>query len=259
LAAGRYLWHKTAVPVFLERFVLPVFAAAVILMAITNPMGFDITQRATGGLAVIFAAYFVAHSVYKYAHPAPQPDFAVIQAVSFIACDANPYKSILWAVYGDDHGGVVTPINCLILFQIATRDKLVSLASFTVEIPTSKGWITFPRIPLGSVELYGGPQNKTKKITLDHPEISSFLHEDIQPWKTILGYAAFNDPADPIQRDKDGVIVRIKATDALGRVITTEIKPTSQTDPWASGSINFAVPGPLVDLTGRRMERYYGQ
>jgi hypothetical protein len=53
------------VPVFLEKFVLPLFAATVVLLAWTNPMGFDTTQRVTGALALIFAAYFVGHTVYK--------------------------------------------------------------------------------------------------------------------------------------------------------------------------------------------------
>ena len=52
-------------PIFLERFVLPVFVAAIVLLALTNPMGFDTTQRITGALALCFAAYFVAHTVHK--------------------------------------------------------------------------------------------------------------------------------------------------------------------------------------------------
>jgi hypothetical protein len=60
------------VPVFLERFVLPLFVGAVILLGITNPMGFDRVQRITGAIALIFAAYFVAHTVYS-SQPKPQP------------------------------------------------------------------------------------------------------------------------------------------------------------------------------------------
>lgn len=59
------LWHKTAVPIFVERFLLPLFAAAVVVLALTNPMGFDWIQRVTGSLALILLAYFVAHSIYK--------------------------------------------------------------------------------------------------------------------------------------------------------------------------------------------------
>lgn len=59
-----WIWHKTSVPVFLEKFILPLFAAAVILLAVTNPMGFDWRQRVSGSLALILAAYFVAHTVH---------------------------------------------------------------------------------------------------------------------------------------------------------------------------------------------------
>jgi hypothetical protein len=61
-----YLWHNSAVPVFLERFILPVFAAIVIILAVTNPMEFDKTQRITGAIAIIFLAYFVAHTVHRF-------------------------------------------------------------------------------------------------------------------------------------------------------------------------------------------------
>jgi hypothetical protein len=53
------------VPIFIERFVLPVFAAVVVLLAITNPMGFDKIQRVTGSMILILAAFFLAHTIYK--------------------------------------------------------------------------------------------------------------------------------------------------------------------------------------------------
>lgn len=52
-------------PMFIERFLLPVFAGAVILLALSNPMKFDITQRVTGALAIVSLALFVAHTAYK--------------------------------------------------------------------------------------------------------------------------------------------------------------------------------------------------
>ena len=76
LAIAESVWHKSAVPIFIERFVLPLFAAAVILLALSNPMGFDTTQRITGALALIFAAYFVAHTLHKWSVqvvPPPPP------------------------------------------------------------------------------------------------------------------------------------------------------------------------------------------
>jgi hypothetical protein len=65
LAFVYWLWHKTAVPVFLEKFMLPLFATVMVLVAITNPMKFDMSQRVAGTLALIFAAYFVAHTIHK--------------------------------------------------------------------------------------------------------------------------------------------------------------------------------------------------
>ncbi len=74
-----WIWHKTPVPVFLERFILPLFVAGVVLLAATNPMGFDTTQRVTGTLALIFAAYFVAHTVYKTPKSSPLVSVPPIQ------------------------------------------------------------------------------------------------------------------------------------------------------------------------------------
>ena len=59
-------------PVFLEKYLLPLATALTVLIVFTNPMNFDWTQRTTGGLAVFFAAYFVAHTVYKLNNP-PKP------------------------------------------------------------------------------------------------------------------------------------------------------------------------------------------
>jgi hypothetical protein len=55
------------VPIFLEKFILPVLVGAVILIALSNPMRFDPTQRVTGAGAIILAAFFVSHSIHKKA------------------------------------------------------------------------------------------------------------------------------------------------------------------------------------------------
>jgi hypothetical protein len=58
-------WHKNyrANLSCLERFILPVCVAIASVLAVTNPMNFDVTQRVTAGLALIFLAYFVSHTV----------------------------------------------------------------------------------------------------------------------------------------------------------------------------------------------------
>jgi hypothetical protein len=52
-------------PVFLERFLLPVSVALVIALSMTNPLGFDWTERISGGLAVACAAYFISQTLHK--------------------------------------------------------------------------------------------------------------------------------------------------------------------------------------------------
>jgi len=52
-------------PVFLERFLLACLATGFIAVALTNPMGFDVTQRVTLGLAILLFAGFVAYSIHK--------------------------------------------------------------------------------------------------------------------------------------------------------------------------------------------------
>lgn len=106
LVVPRPLWHKACVSVFLERFVLPIFATVVVLIAVTNPMGFDNTQRITGALALIFAAYFAAHTVTKLASkqitpsstaPGPSPASSTTNAAPFSSvpqkADSQPTKS----------------------------------------------------------------------------------------------------------------------------------------------------------------------
>ena len=65
LAFLRWLWQETAVPVFLERYVLAVLGALTILISVTNPMNFDPTQRITGCLAILFVAYFIGHTIHS--------------------------------------------------------------------------------------------------------------------------------------------------------------------------------------------------
>jgi hypothetical protein len=53
------------VPVFLKNYLLQIFYALTISVIFTNPMSLDWTQRITFGLALMLAAYGVAHTVYK--------------------------------------------------------------------------------------------------------------------------------------------------------------------------------------------------
>ncbi len=54
-----------AMPEFLERYLLPLVVSLTTLIVFTNPMSFDWTQRITGGLVLVFGAYFAAHTIHK--------------------------------------------------------------------------------------------------------------------------------------------------------------------------------------------------
>ncbi len=49
----------------LEKYLIPILVALTVLVIFTNPMNLDWTQRITGGLALLFAAYFFAHTVHN--------------------------------------------------------------------------------------------------------------------------------------------------------------------------------------------------
>lgn len=55
--------------IFLERFVLPVLAGAVITVIVLNPFKLDRQQRISLLVCVLAAAYFVGYTVYKSNSP----------------------------------------------------------------------------------------------------------------------------------------------------------------------------------------------
>jgi hypothetical protein len=52
-------------PIFLERFLLPVLAAAVMTVIVLNPFKLDRPQRISLLVCVLAGAYFVGHTLYK--------------------------------------------------------------------------------------------------------------------------------------------------------------------------------------------------
>lgn len=75
---ARHLWYKTAVPVFIERFLLASMAAAFIAVVFVNPLKFDNIQRTTAALVLFFGAAFLAQTLYRHNEssqaPAPTPE-----------------------------------------------------------------------------------------------------------------------------------------------------------------------------------------
>jgi hypothetical protein len=88
-ALERY-WYAYFVPVFLELYLLPVTAALTVIVIVTNPMGFDWRQRITGGAALVFASYFVAHTVHKTAKAPDPPPPKNIERTAETPAPASP-------------------------------------------------------------------------------------------------------------------------------------------------------------------------
>lgn len=61
-----HLWHKSYVPIFIERFLLPILATIAISVIMLNPMGMNLTQKITLGLSVLFFAFFLAYTLHLY-------------------------------------------------------------------------------------------------------------------------------------------------------------------------------------------------
>lgn len=55
---------ETIVPIFLERFVLPILAALIGIIVI-NTIKLDLQQRVSLSLCIVCLAYFVSHSIQK--------------------------------------------------------------------------------------------------------------------------------------------------------------------------------------------------
>jgi len=65
-AIARFLWYKTAVPVFIERYLLGLLGSATLLVLVVNPMNFDWIQRITLGVAILALAAFFAQTLHRY-------------------------------------------------------------------------------------------------------------------------------------------------------------------------------------------------
>jgi tRNA_anti-like len=59
------LWHKYRVPVFLEKYILPILAGLTLLILVTNPMHFNVTQRIVSAVVALFLAVSASYAVQR--------------------------------------------------------------------------------------------------------------------------------------------------------------------------------------------------
>jgi len=61
---AQIIWWETDVPVFLEKFILPILAAAFMALMFVNPMKFDWRSRISLFIALTALAYFLSHMLH---------------------------------------------------------------------------------------------------------------------------------------------------------------------------------------------------
>ena len=101
------VWNESYVPIFLERFVLPVLAATVIAVIVLNPFKLDWQQRISLLAGVLALAYFAGYTLHKgKSEPTPATHASVPAATapaeaSKASGDAKTSGSQSPAVTGD--------------------------------------------------------------------------------------------------------------------------------------------------------------
>ena len=86
------VWTESIVPIFIERFLIVVCAAAFYGLVITNSMNFDGIQRLGLGCALVGAALFLGATAYKQTHKivgvpaAASPSPAINQSATDSTC-----------------------------------------------------------------------------------------------------------------------------------------------------------------------------
>jgi hypothetical protein len=229
LVFGRLIWHNSGVPIFLERFILPAFAAIVIIVALTNPMGLDRTQRITGAAAIILAAYFVSHTLHKDKEIAASP---LVGEVQLAFMNAGQF----WAVY--QGGKMVSPVDAVLSLRVVNNGSTTaSLDSISVELKRGSTWMPLRHIPIAAIAPFFGPFINARLVEILPAELEPAVrgNSDIGPGKIINGVQLFeyDDPSFINKRSK--AIFRVTVRDTLRRPSAIESSPTpaDSSDPYA--------------------------
>jgi hypothetical protein len=258
---GYWVWHKTAVPTWLERFVLTLLAGAFLGVVLWNSMKLDITQRITLGIVILALSYFVAHTVYKGNIPEPplKPDFATANPILLI--QRGNGAGFIAGLYKVGDITVMQPIDFIAIIQITARDKPITLNSISLELQTPNGWMPLRKLPSNIMQLYFGEPQKAFLGTLDRPDLSSFLGQDIEPWKTISGFGIYEYGSTNFIPANNNPIARVTLADSLGETIRIELigKGDKPADPFASGTWSIKVlDNARIDLTKFNERRFFG-
>jgi hypothetical protein len=212
------------VPIFVERFILPLCAALVILLAVTNPMGFDNTQRVTGSVTLILLAYFLAHTIYKQPTAKAEKLFAANALLAF----GGPGDVRFWLV--DEGDRAVFPIDLFLKIRIVNlQASKASVDSIGIEMLEGTGWTTLNEISTEGMKIFVGQLSLADECRISPSDIHEVFRSEMEPGARFAAtgffqssHFAFNLPAHPR--------FRITINDTVGRsaVIETDVAMSDQ-------------------------------
>lgn len=109
----------------------------------------------------------------------------------------DPGGDVFRGVYRINNGPEqVTPVDVLLILQLAIKERPVTVDHINVEIQTATGWELLRKLRNDSVKLDMGWESDSKEISMDDPDVESIYHVRLHARSTYTGHASF-DYIDP--------------------------------------------------------------
>jgi len=251
----QWIWHKSAVPLFAERFILAVLAVSFAAVTITNPMQLDRTQRVSAAFTIVFAAYFLAHTLYKNSHPVPQRFFEAEIFQAFQLAD----KSHMWVI--NEQSREAYPVDLYFEIRLTnTSDGPLVIDNFRIDIKGKNDeWVKLTTFPYSSPSIeklfWGESLNKVSLVATDPPDIWTQFSSPFQPNEPKVGslICEFKPPFSNLQAGPPQY--RISILDNKQRL--SVIEPTLPIPGSGQNVVStFKFGSPSVDLSSFNERRF---
>lgn len=251
---GYRLWHKTAMPIFVERVVLVILAAGVVAVMYSNPMRFDITQRVTLSLSLLFLAYFFSHTIYKWQHSAATPpqEYFTAEIMAFILNDPR----LPWWVVSRPNSTIFSVDAFVKIRVVNLQNNKAKVDSISINVKGEKGWIHLRPISIQGMTLGAGRVSAVREFTVSPADIEKVFESEMGAGDTVEATGFLQSP---IVLDHAPEYFRIIVRDAAGhsaRVDTSGALPSDE--PGLNKSV-FNFFGDLQDLSSFTQRRFWNQ
>jgi hypothetical protein len=194
----------------------------------------------------------------------PRRDWADVELL--LTC-FDPRSDVFRGVYRINGGPEqVTPVDVLLILQLAIKNRAVTVDHMNVEIQTATGWELLRKLPNNSVKLHIGWESDSKEISMDDPDIESIYHVRLDAGSTYAGHALFdytdpatiplanpNSPTNPYYKFRVTLHLLGKEKDVFTQIVTADRwwRP-----PMAGPDFAFKVVGAPRDLRNFERRRY---